>query len=165
MEQLTEAINQIPHRQGSGNPPCGEHAVGRPTHQSAVGHPILVVGEAPAADGWWVTGRAFYRRTAAGTLLRSRTGANLNDCLAVLGTAIEEVGFIEAVRCRPEEPGSWHPRGPVRRRCLPFLERHLVCSFLREKALTNRHRRIMGTTRSPFLGGGSHGSNPFPQTI
>jgi uracil-DNA glycosylase family 4 len=125
LERLAEAINQCLQAQGCGYPPCGEHAVCKPTHQSAVGRPILVVGEAPAADGWWVTGRAFYRRTAAGRLVLSRTGANLNDCLAVLGAAIEDVGFVEAVRCRPDKPGPWHPGEPVRRRCREFLGRHL----------------------------------------
>jgi uracil-DNA glycosylase family 4 len=124
LEQLATAVNECRQSQGCGAPPCGQHAVGKPTHQSAVGPPILVVGEAPAADGWWVTGRAFYRRTTDGVVL-SRTGVNLNDCLAVLGTTIEDVGFIEAVRCRPDEPGPWHPGESVRRRCRPFLERHL----------------------------------------
>jgi uracil-DNA glycosylase family 4 len=126
LEGLSVEINQCRQRQGCGYPPCGEHAVGKPTHQAAVGRSILVVGEAPAADGWWVTGRAFYRRTAAGGLVLSRTGVNLNDCLAVLGTAIEDVGFVEAVRCRPDQPGPWHPPEPVRRNCRPFLERHLL---------------------------------------
>ena len=93
-----------------------------------MGRPILVVGEAPAADGWSVTGRPFYRRTAAGALVLSATGVNLNDCLAVLGTAIEDVGFVEAVRCRPETPGPWHPGEPERRQCRRFLERHLVAT-------------------------------------
>jgi uracil-DNA glycosylase family 4 len=56
----------------------------------------------------------------------SRTGVNLNACLAVLGTTIDEVGFIEAVRCRPDRAGSWHPAAPVRRRCRPFLDKHLL---------------------------------------
>jgi uracil-DNA glycosylase family 4 len=56
----------------------------------------------------------------------SHTGVNLNDGLAVLGTTVEEVGFIEAVRCRPAEPAPWHPNERVRRSCRPFLERHLL---------------------------------------
>jgi uracil-DNA glycosylase family 4 len=126
LERLARPINQCRQREGCGYPPCGGHAVGKPTHQPAAGRPILVVGEAPAADGWWVTGRAFYRRTAAGGLVLSRTGVNLNDCLAVLGTAIGEVGFVEAVRCRPDPSGAWHPGESVGRRCRPFLERHLL---------------------------------------
>jgi uracil-DNA glycosylase family 4 len=126
LEQLPQAIDQCQQRQGCGYPPCGAHAIGKPTHQPAVGSPILVVGEAPAADGWWVTGRAFYRKNAAGGLVLSRTGANLNDCLTVLGTVIENVGFIEAVRCRPSQPGSWHPPETVRRHCRSFLENHLL---------------------------------------
>jgi hypothetical protein len=91
-----------------------------------VGRPILVIGEAPAADDWWVTGRAFYRRTAAGDLVLSQTGVNLNECLAVLGTPIMDLGFVESVRCRPDQPGAWHSGERARRRCRPFLERHLL---------------------------------------
>ena len=54
LEQLADAINQCRRRQGCGHPPCGKHAVGKPTHQAAVARPILVIGEAPAADGWWL---------------------------------------------------------------------------------------------------------------
>jgi uracil-DNA glycosylase family 4 len=75
------------------------------------------------AGGWPA---AFYRRSAGGDLVLSRTGGNLNDCLAVLGTTIGDVGFIEAVRCRPTTPGAWHPSEPVRRHCRRFLETHLL---------------------------------------
>jgi uracil-DNA glycosylase family 4 len=46
--------------------------------------------------------------------------------LAVLRTNIDEVGFVEAVRCRPDRSGPWRPGDPVRRRCRPFLEKHLL---------------------------------------
>jgi uracil-DNA glycosylase family 4 len=90
----------------------------------ARGSRILVVGEAPAASGWWVTGRAFYRRTPDGALSLSRTGANLNECLAALNANLESVGFVEAVRCRPSSSASWRPSDRVRRKCLPFLAEH-----------------------------------------
>jgi uracil-DNA glycosylase family 4 len=57
--------------------------------------------------------------------LLSGTGANLNDCLSVLGMCIEQIGFIEAMRCRPDQPGPWHPSEQVRRHWRQFLERHL----------------------------------------
>jgi uracil-DNA glycosylase family 4 len=126
LADLAKAINQCREIQGCGSPPCGEHAVGKPTHQPVALRPVLVVGEAPAADGWWLSGRAFFRQTTAGGLVLSRTGANLNACLAVLGTAIEDVGFIEAVRCRPDGPAPWRPPESVRRNCRGFLKSHLL---------------------------------------
>jgi uracil-DNA glycosylase len=56
----------------------------------------------------------------------SRTGINLNHCLAILGTTINEVGFIEAVRCCPDAPGVGHPGEAVRRRCRPFVEEYFL---------------------------------------
>lgn len=56
----------------------------------------------------------------------SQTGVSLNDCVAVLGTTVEDDGFVEAVRCRPETSRPWRPGEPARRRCRPFLERHLL---------------------------------------
>jgi uracil-DNA glycosylase family 4 len=58
----------------------------------------------------------------------SRTGVNLNDCLIVLGTTIQDVGFVEAVRCRPDQSGSWHLGVQVRRHCRPLLDRHLLAT-------------------------------------
>jgi uracil-DNA glycosylase family 4 len=86
---------------------------------------IPIVGEAPASDGWWTSSRAFYRRTATGGLILSKSGVNVNPCLAVLGTAIDAAGFVEAVRYWPDEPGPWRPPKRVRRHCLPFLDQHL----------------------------------------
>ena len=125
LETLAQEINRCRQRRGCGHPPCGRHAVGKPTHQVGVNSAILVVGEAPAADGWWRSGRAFYRRSSSGSLELSQTGVNLNRCLDVLGTAIERVGFIEAVRCRPKGLEEWHPGERVRQRCRGFLLDHL----------------------------------------
>ena len=126
LQELAVRIDLCRRRQGCGDPDCGPHAVGRPTHQVGADRGILVVGEAPAADGWWLTGRAFYRRSSSGRLELSRTGANLNRCLAVLGTRIERVGFVEAVRCRPSTNDPWHPGERVRQICRQFLLEHLL---------------------------------------
>src|SRR5262249_21019113 len=56
----------------------------------------------------------------------SQTGVNLNRCLAVLGTTIECVAFVEAVKCRPSGPEAWHPGEFVRQRCSRFLLDHLL---------------------------------------
>lgn len=118
-------INRCRQRAGCGNPPCGRHAVGKPTHQIGDQGGILVVGEAPAADGWWRTGRAFYREASSGRLELSRTGVNLNRCLAVLGSTIDRVGFVEAVKCRPSS-AAWRPGERVRQQVPPFLTRSLT---------------------------------------
>jgi uracil-DNA glycosylase family 4 len=126
LEALAKEINRCRQRQGCGHPPCGRHAVGKPTHQLGLHRAILVVGEAPAADGWWRTGRAFYRKPSPGGLELSRTGVNLNRCLAVLGTNIECVSFVEAIRCRPSGQEAWRPGECVRQRCSRFLLDHLL---------------------------------------
>ncbi len=125
LTQVAEDIDQCRLVQGCGSPPCSSEAVGKPTHQVGTVREILVVGEAPAAEGWWASGRAFYRSRPGGRMGLSRTGANLNRCLAVLGTCIEEVSFAEAVKCRPAEPGNWHPGERVRQHCRRFLSEQL----------------------------------------
>lgn len=125
LDALTQAIDRCRAEGGCGSPHCGIHAVGKPTHQKAEGSSILVVGEAPAVSGWWITGRAFYLRTPGGALELSRTGHNLNECLAALNAKVETVGFVEAVRCRPSNSARWRPSDRVRRKCLPFLAEHL----------------------------------------
>jgi hypothetical protein len=58
--------------------------------------------------------------------LLSRTAANLNTCLAVLGTSVEHVGFTEAIRYRSDHPRPWHPGKLVCQRSRPFLEGHFL---------------------------------------
>jgi uracil-DNA glycosylase family 4 len=128
LDIIAAEINQCRLRQGCGHPPCGKHAVGKPTHQQRRKSSILVVGEAPGPDSWWRTHRAFHRLTASGDISLSRTGVNLDHCLAVLGTSISRVNFVEAVRCRPDAPQPWHPIERVRRRCRPFLHAHLLAT-------------------------------------
>jgi uracil-DNA glycosylase family 4 len=128
LNTIAAEINQCRLRQGCGHPPCGNHAVGKPTHQQRENSSILVVGEAPGPDSWWRTHRAFYRTTASGDCGLSRTGMNLDRCLAVLGTSISRVNFVEAVRCRPDDQEPWHPTEKVRRRCRAFLHAHLLAT-------------------------------------
>lgn len=59
------------------------------------GRRLLVVGEAPAPNGWRVSGQAFY--TPGGRLLP--TGARLNELLSPLRMSVETVGFTELVKC------------------------------------------------------------------
>lgn len=59
------------------------------------GRHLLIVGEAPAPNGWRVSGRAFY--TPSGHLLP--TGVRLNELLSPLNLDVESVGFTELVKC------------------------------------------------------------------
>ena len=59
------------------------------------GAKVLVVGEAPARNGWRKSGRAFY--TPAGRLMPS--GRYLNELLAEFDLSIEMCGFTDLVKC------------------------------------------------------------------
>jgi uracil-DNA glycosylase family 4 len=59
------------------------------------GAKVLVVGEAPARNGWRKSGRAFY--TPTGKLMPS--GRYLNELLAELDLSIEMCGFTDLVKC------------------------------------------------------------------
>jgi uracil-DNA glycosylase family 4 len=60
-----------------------------------LGKRVLIVGEAPANNGWRKSGRAFY--TTEGKLLPS--GRNLNELLKGYGLSVENCGFTELVKC------------------------------------------------------------------
>jgi uracil-DNA glycosylase family 4 len=62
---------------------------------SGLGRKVLVIGEAPAPNGWRLSGRAFY--TQAGRLLPS--GSRLNELLEPYGMDIGSVAFTELVKC------------------------------------------------------------------
>jgi uracil-DNA glycosylase family 4 len=64
---------------------------------SGLGAKVLVVGEAPAPNGWRLSGRAFY--TTEGKLLP--TGRNMNELLASYGLSVENCAFTELVKCYP----------------------------------------------------------------
>jgi len=61
------------------------------------GENILILGEAPAPNGWRKSGKAFY--TPDGKLLP--TGKNLNKLLSRLNLSVEICGFTELVKCYP----------------------------------------------------------------
>jgi uracil-DNA glycosylase family 4 len=126
LERIALDVDDCRRGGGCGYPPCGAHAVGKPSYQLAEISRILVIGEAPAADGWWVTGRAFYQKAPKVGVRLSRTGSNLNDCLAVLGVSIEDVSFVEAVKCRPRDDLPWQPHCRARKQCSRFLREQLL---------------------------------------
>ena len=59
------------------------------------GKKIIILGEAPAPNGWRKSGRAFY--TSEGRLLP--TGKNLNELLAPYQLRVETCSFTELVKC------------------------------------------------------------------
>lgn len=61
------------------------------------GSRILILGEAPAPNGWRKSGKAFY--TPNGRLLP--TGKNLNKLLEKYFLTVEVCGFTELVKCYP----------------------------------------------------------------
>lgn len=60
-----------------------------------VGRRMLIVGEAPAPNGWRKSGRAFY--SPEGRLLP--TGKNLNQLLEPYNLSVETCSFTELVKC------------------------------------------------------------------
>lgn len=64
---------------------------------SGAGAKILIVGEAPAPNGWRLSGRAFY--TVEGKLLP--TGRNMNELLVKYGLSVESCAFTELIKCYP----------------------------------------------------------------
>jgi uracil-DNA glycosylase family 4 len=73
-----------------------------------------------------VTGRPFRERVVDGYLVLSRTGRNLARILEAIGTTVDEITYVEAVKCRPGEACAWTPGESTRRRCLPFLEAQIL---------------------------------------
>lgn len=64
---------------------------------TGIGKKVLILGEAPAPNGWRKSGKAFY--TPENKLLP--TGKNLNKLLAPFGLAVETCAFTEVVKCYP----------------------------------------------------------------
>jgi DNA polymerase len=61
---------------------------------------ILLLGEAPAKNGWRVSGRAWY--SPDGTI--TATGKILKKLLAEIGLVLEDLYFTEAIKCTPSSP-------------------------------------------------------------
>ena len=83
------------------------------------GKRILILGEAPAPNGWRKSGKAFY--TPDGKLLP--TGKNLNKLLANLNLSVEICGFTELVKCYSGKDKK--PLEVCGRKCWPILLRQL----------------------------------------
>ena len=60
---------------------------------------ILVVGEAPAKNGWRLTGKAWIN--AKGNLVP--TGKTLQKLLNIIGLDIDDISYMEAIKCYPEK--------------------------------------------------------------
>jgi uracil-DNA glycosylase family 4 len=62
---------------------------------TGLGKDILILGEAPAPNGWRISGKAFY--TVSNKLLP--TGKNLNKLLTPLNVNVENCSFTELIKC------------------------------------------------------------------
>lgn len=59
---------------------------------------ILVVGEAPAKNGWRLTGKAWMNEKSK----LVPTGKTLQKLLNIIGLNIDEISFMEVIKCYPE---------------------------------------------------------------
>lgn len=79
---------------------------------------ILIVGEAPAKNGWHISGKAW--KTVEGRLLPS--GKRLNELLALCGVGLFDCNFLETVKCHPQGRGELIGCGM---NCYSFLEKQI----------------------------------------
>lgn len=79
---------------------------------------ILILGEAPAKNGWRISGRAWYEPSGKITA----TGKILKQLLSEIGLTLEDLSFTEAVKCAPLAPKFLKECG---KNCYPFLLRQL----------------------------------------
>jgi uracil-DNA glycosylase family 4 len=85
---------------------------------------VLVVGQAPAADGWLRTGKAFIKSN--GEMLQ--TGKNLNKLLRKIGLSLNECAYTELVKCYRGKNSSGYDKAVLSgcvRGCWPIFERQL----------------------------------------
>ena len=79
---------------------------------------ILLLGEAPAKNGWRISGRAWYepggKITASGKILKK--------LLEEIGLVLEDLSFTEAIKCTPCSPKHLKECG---KNCQPFLTEQL----------------------------------------
>lgn len=86
------------------------------------GKTILIVGEAPAPNGWRKSGKAFY--TIDGKLLP--TGKNLNKLLYDYNLSVEVCGFTELVKCYVEKDRKLLDDCGIK--CWPIFKKQLKSS-------------------------------------
>lgn len=90
-----------------------------PTVQYRKCQGILFVGREPAKDGWRKSGRAFHKQD--GTLLPS--GVIFRNQLNQVGLTIEDVNFVELVKCFPSRGRIRPPRKIEIQNCKHWLDR------------------------------------------
>lgn len=76
---------------------------------------ILILGEAPAKNGWRISGRAWYEPSGKITA----TGKILKQLLSEIGLKLEDLSFTEAVKCTPVAPKFLKECG---KNCSSFLK-------------------------------------------
>lgn len=82
---------------------------------------ILFVGREPAKNGWRSSGRAFYKPN--GELLSS--GKNIKKHLGGVGIDIEDINFVELIKCFPSGNETRPPRKEEIENCRHWLDRQV----------------------------------------
>ena len=88
-----------------------------PTVQFQSPNSILFVGRDPAKDGWRKSGRAFFKPN--GTMLSS--GRIFKKQLSEVGINIEQINFVELVKCFPRGDRIRTPTKDEIRNCSQWL--------------------------------------------
>lgn len=79
---------------------------------------IVVLGEAPANNGWRKSGKAWYNVEGK----RLQSGNILNNLLNIIDVELEDTIFLEAIKCFPKDRKSLKI---CKRNCNDFLVRQL----------------------------------------
>ncbi len=90
---------------------------------------ILFVGRDPAKEGWRKSGKAFFKTD--GSMLQS--GRIFGDQLKEVGMRIEDITFVELIKCFPIGDKMRNPRRSETENCRLWLERQI--DILRPKAI------------------------------
>jgi uracil-DNA glycosylase family 4 len=117
-----------------------------PTVQFRSQNGTLFVGREPAKDGWRRSGKAFYKED--GSLLSS--GRILKTQLEGVGLDIEEINFVELIKCFPSGNKTRNPWKSEIENCRHWLDRQMDIISLVPRSLSQWERIAM----SSFVGTG-----------
>ena len=92
-----------------------------PTVQFCGQNDILFVGRDPAEEGWRKSGRAFYKTN--GSMLQS--GIHFTKQLMEVGLDIEDINFVELVKCFPSGGRMRNPSKGEIENCKRWLDRQI----------------------------------------
>lgn len=123
---------------------------------------LLFVGREPAKDGWRKSGKAFYKKDK--TLLSS--GKNFKRHLDEVGIRIDDINFVELLKCFPSGEDTRPPKREEIMNCKKWLDRQIEImrpsvivpmgkecyEFFRGSSVTSFVACVEGKERSRYLG-------------